>query len=639
MTTALFEALCEVGTGRRPSTSRLAVATAALLCALANAEPPPIEAFVAGNVNDTVRISPTGGHLAATMRIDDETWFRIITYPGKETTVSFALSERRGVADLSWVDDDLVLVQLTRRLWGSDARGRTGEMFTVHAESGKVTRLEPGTLAYLNRGDPEHVIMYRIAGRFMEASRVNVRTGRARRIARSANPAGRFVPDRTGTIAFTIGETDAARVEVHRRAGQRWDLVESYGLDDAGWRPFWFGAKEGTWLTYDNRGGQGTTGIGLYDESNGEHRIILRHAEADVGEVFYDFAGAAWGVLYNHHYPAVQYLDPAHPLSTSHARLAKMYPEDLVTFTSSTRDHGVVIARVTGDRKPGEFLLFDTARGKIAPLMQHRPALAADALAPMQPVEIEARDGTTLYGYLTVPNEWPRPGPLVVLIHGGPHGIRDIWGYNRDVQLLASRGYAVLQVNFRGSDGYGLPYVKAGYGEWGGLMQDDVTDATRWAIASRVADPNRVCAMGASYGAYSAMSGAALEGDLYACVVGMFGVYDLTMMERAGDVRLRRSGTYYIRRVIGTDADALRQRSPAALADRIKARVMLIHGGQDRRAPPAHTFRMRAALEQAGHEVDWLEDSDQGHGFYGKSALTNLWTRVFAFLEREIGAG
>ena len=516
--------------------------------------------------------------------------------------------------------------------------GRTGELFTVQAETGKVTRLEPGGLAYLLPDDPDHVITYRTRDRFMEAYRLNVRTGRDRRIARGAAPQGGFVPDRDGGIAFSTGVSETNRQEIHRRIGQRWELVESHGLDEAGWTPIWFGTRPGTWLTYDTRGTLDTVGLSLYDEETGEHEPIIRHPKADVSRVFYDFTRTrAWGVQFDHHYPAIQYLDTTHALSRQHAQLARMFPEDLVTFNSTTRDHKIVIAEVASDRKPGDFLLIDTTQGKIAPLMQRRPALPSDKLAAMQPVEITSRDEATIYGYLTVPDEWQRPGPMVVWIHGGPHGVRDRWGYDAQVQLLASRGYAVLQVNFRGSSGYGRAYEGTGYGEWGGLMQDDVTDATLWAIESGVADADRICVGGASFGAYSAMMGTAREPDLYACVVGMFGIYDMTLMERAGDVRQRNSGTYYIRRVIGDDREALKQRSPVTFADRIKARVMLVHGGRDRRAPPAHTHRMRDALEGVGHQVEWLADADQGHGFFGKQALVNLWTRIFEFLEREIG--
>ena len=353
----------------------ISAALAGLLSAGAAAsQPPAIEDFVAGNVNDMVRISPTGRYLAAIVRIDDEAWFRIITYPEKETSVSFALSERRGVADVSWVADDLVLVQLLRRIWGSDAMGRTGELFTVQAQTGKVTRLEPGRLAYLLPEDPDHVITYRTRDRFMEAYRLNVRTGRDKRIARGAAPRGQFVPDRDGRMAFSTGVSESNRQEIHRRVGQRWELVESYGLDEAGWRPVRFGTRPGTWLTYDTRGALDTVGLSLYDEETGKHESVIRHPKADVSRVFYDFTGTrAWGVQFDHHYPAIQYLDTTHALSRQHAQLARMFPEDLVTFNSTTRDHKIVIAEVWSDRKPGDFLLIDTAEGKIAPLMHAGP--------------------------------------------------------------------------------------------------------------------------------------------------------------------------------------------------------------------------------------------------------------------------
>ena len=620
---------------------RAFVIIVALIAAVAFAEPqapPPIKDFVAGNVNDMVRISPSGRYLASIMRIDDQAWFRIITYPAKETTVDFALGERFGVANFVWANDDIVLVTPTQRGFGMDAKGLKPHLYTVHAETGQLTKLTEGVLAYVNREDPDHIITYRSLDRFNQAFRVNLRTRQAKRIARGAAPGGAFVPDREGGIAYSYGISETNRSEIHRRKGQRWELAESYGVDEKGWQPFWFGKEPGTWLTFDNRGGAGTVALRLYDEATDEHETIIRHPKADVAQVFFDFPRRrAWGVLFNHHYPAVQYLDTTHPLSRQHAQLAKMYPDDLVTFTSSTRDHKIAVAQVAGDRRPGDFLLVDTERGKIAPLTQRRPALKSESLAAMQPVEIASRDETTLYGYLTVPDAWQKPGPMVVFIHGGPHGVRDTWGYRPQIQLLASRGYAVLQVNFRGSSGYGHDYESAGFGHWGTIMQDDVTDATRWAIDNGIADAERICIGGSSYGAYSALMGAAREPDLYACAVGMFGIYDLRLMEKAGDVRRRKSGTYYIRRVIGSEPEALYQRSPVAFAERIKAKVMLVHGGLDRRAPPMHTHRMREALEKAGHEVEWLVESDQGHGFVGEASLTTLWTRLFAFLEREIG--
>lgn len=183
--------------------------------------------------------------------------------------------------------------------------------------------------------------------------------------------------------------------------------------------------------------------------------------------------------------------------------------------------------------------------------------------------------------------ETPRPGPMVVLIHGGPYS-RDSWEWSGEVQLLANAGFHVTQVNFRGSTGFGLDFETMGYKQWGGTMQDDVTDATQWAIDQGIAAKDRICIMGASYGAYSPMMGVAKEPDLYQCVIGYAGIYDVAAIERIGDVSHSKSGVNIWRVTIGADREEREPMSVLNHADKIKAAVMLIHGGQDRRTPPEH---------------------------------------------------
>ena len=395
------------------------------------------------------------------------------------------------------------------------------------------------------------------------------------------------------------------------------------------WTPLVFGPSPELWYTLDSRDAS-TTGFGIYNTDDLTSDIVIRHPSVDVTNVWLDRDNRPWAVRFDHHFPAYQYLNPAHPLAQQHAVLAKMYPDDTVSITSSTRDYKVSVALISGDRQPGRFVLLNVDDRNVEHLASRYPNLPAEHLAPMAPVEFQVRDGATVYGYVTSAAKTPRPGPMVVVLHGGPHGIRDYWGFDPVVQLLASRGYHVLQVNFRGSGGYGHAYMSRGFGEWGGLMQDDVTDATRWAIKTGLADAERVCIMGASYGAYAALMGVAREPGLYRCAVGQAGIYDLTIMERAGDVRERLSGIHYIRQILG-DVD-LDTRSPTHLADRIRARVMLVHGGIDRRAPPMHARRMRDELEKAGHEVTWLFDDDQGHGFIGNEVNEDQYRRILAFL-------
>jgi dipeptidyl aminopeptidase/acylaminoacyl peptidase len=225
----------------------------------------------------------------------------------------------------------------------------------------------------------------------------------------------------------------------------------------------------------------------------------------------------------------------------------------------------------------------------------------------------------------------------VVLPHGGPHGIRDYWGFDWEVQLLANRGYGVLQVNYRGSAGFGLDFEQSGHGKWGTMMQDDLTDATKALIESGVADGNRVCIYGHSYGGFAALMGAVREPELYRCAIGSMGVYDLPLMFEKGDIADRASGLAYLRQALGEDEIDLKNRSPAFNADKIKANILLIHGARDKRAPIEQAESMQAALMKAGVSFEWLEIGDEAHGYYDEANRLAVYNKVLGFLEANIG--
>jgi dipeptidyl aminopeptidase/acylaminoacyl peptidase len=196
----------------------------------------------------------------------------------------------------------------------------------------------------------------------------------------------------------------------------------------------------------------------------------------------------------------------------------------------------------------------------------------------------------------------------------------------------------VLQVNYRGSGGYGGVFERAGYREWGGKMQDDVTDATRWAVQQGVADAKRICIFGASYGGYAALEGAVKEPDLYRCAIGYVGVYDLPLMYKRGDVPQSTYGENYLKQVLGEDGASLWDRSPIAHIDRLQAKVMLIVGGADTRVPPIYGENLHYALDKARIEHEWLYERTEGHGFYEEGHRAALLTRLIAFLDANIGA-
>ena len=613
------------------------LAAASLAAGLAAAAELPVSAFTNEPDLRLISISPTGAYLARAKRDGEFGTFQVVTYPDREVKINYGLGRHTEVGNLTWIGDDRLLITALRFVRAVDLRVPTGELHVVEVESGKMDLLvRGGALMHRLPDDADHVLILRYQNRFAEAHRMNVKNGHLRRIARSATRGGNLLANAEGKLEFSMGTNDEFVREVrHRPAGEDWRLLGTSRYGGEAWTPILYGPKPELWYALDSRNAA-TTGFGIYNTDDLTYDLVIRHPTVDISNVEADLDSRPWAVRFDHHYPAYQYLNKAHPLAQHHAALTGMYPDDTVTLTSATSDYKRSVAFVAGDRQPGRFVLLNAADRNIEHLASRYPDLKREQLAPMVPVEFQVRDGATVYGYVTSAPTTPKPGPMVVLLHGGPHGVRDTWGYDAIVQLMASRGYHVMQVNFRGSGGYGHAYMRRGFGEWGALMQDDVTDATRWAIGTGLADAERICTMGTSYGAYAALMGAAREPELYSCAIGMAGIYDLTIMERAGDVRERLSGIHYIRQILG-DVD-LSSRSPTHLADRIRARVMLVHGGLDRRAPPMHGHRMREALEEAGNEVTWLFDGDQGHGFIGDEVNADLYTQVLAFLAESTRA-
>jgi dipeptidyl aminopeptidase/acylaminoacyl peptidase len=257
----------------------------------------------------------------------------------------------------------------------------------------------------------------------------------------------------------------------------------------------------------------------------------------------------------------------------------------------------------------------------------------------MEPMKFKARDGLDIEVFVTTPKGSSGKNlPLIVNPHGGPFGPYDSWGYNPEVQMLASRGYAVMQVNFRGSGNYGKEFREKGYRQWGKTMQDDLTDATRWAISQGIADPDRICIYGASYGAYAALMGAAKEPALYRCAVGNVGTYDLpTQLNYSTNGG---GGMNPAKAFFGDVAqDDVAQYSPARLAANIRIPVMLFAGEKDTTCPPEQTEMMYAALQKVGTPAEMKIYPGEGHGNVLKENQIDYANRLLAFFEKRLKEG
>ena len=267
------------------------------------------------------------------------------------------------------------------------------------------------------------------------------------------------------------------------------------------------------------------------------------------------------------------------------------------------------------------------------------PWFEGKKLAGMKPIEFKSRDGVTLFGYYTAPGGGGTgPHPTVVLPHGGPFGVADTWSFDRDVQFLASRGYGVLQVNYRGSGGRGDAFQEQAYRQWGGMIQDDITDGVKYAIDAKLADPNRLCIYGGSFGGYSALMQPILNQGMYKCAIGYVGVYDLAMEIRNEETSAESTERWYAR-TLGNDPAAMAKDSPAQRAREVKVPVMLVHGKADDNVRMNQFRAMEKALKDVGQAPEVFLGAGEGHGFSNPENIAELYRRMETFLDKYIGPG
>lgn len=322
-------------------------------------------------------------------------------------------------------------------------------------------------------------------------------------------------------------------------------------------------------------------------------------------------------------------------------KLEAQLPGYNVGVTSMSKDENIRMIYAGNDRTYGTYYLYNVKENKLTKVADIAPWIKEEEMCAMNPITYTSRDGLTIEGYLTLPKGYTMENaknlPVVVNPHGGPW-IRDSWGYNPEVQFLASRGYAVLQMNFRASTGYGRKFTELGYKQWGQTMQNDITDGVKWLIKEGIADPKRVAIYGASYGGYATLAGVTFTPDLYACAVDYVGVSNLLsfmntippywkplldmMHEMIGDPE--------------TDKEMMEKYSPVFHVDQIKAPLFIAQGANDPRVNKAESDQMVEALKKRGVEVEYMVKENEGHGFSNEENKFDFYRAMEKFLDKYL---
>lgn len=374
------------------------------------------------------------------------------------------------------------------------------------------------------------------------------------------------------------------------------------------------------------------------DFAKGTREKVLALGDYSVGTLLSaGFDGEPFAIYSDAPKPSIQYLDNTSEWAKLHAGLMKQFAGNLVWMEEFSRDNSKVLVSVTGDRNPGQYYILDRTKNSIGKVLDSYEGVDLAKLAPMRVLEFSTTDGLKLSAMLTLPITGTAPYPMVVMSHGGPFGIDDSWGFDGDAQFFANRGYAVLQVNYRGSGGRGENFEKSGYKQWGGKIMDDIAAGVRYTIDNGLADKDRICTYGASFGGYAALMNPIRYPELYKCAIGYVGVYDLAYMATKGDIDDTRRGRYYVEVAVGTDEAKTKAESPVHNVDKLKIPVMLVHGKDDQRVPLVHYKVMSDALERAGRPPVSLVKDAEGHGFYKEENRIELYEKMEQFLDQHIG--
>lgn len=413
--------------------------------------------------------------------------------------------------------------------------------------------------------------------------------------------------------------------------------MAEFKLTDDYWVPLYVPDEAGK-LVISSRAGRDTYALFSYDtatRSIGE--MIAGHPTQDILAVSGIDQSAVERVETTGMVPQLVWFDPA--WAAVQQAVDRVLPHRINRLSGNPKDK--VLVRSTADIDPGSWYLVDMHDNTVTFVASVKPTVAVEEQRPMQVIQYKASDGLTIPAFLTLPVGDGKPAPTIVLIHGGPTA-RDYWGWNSEVQLLAAHGYAVFQPQFRGSSGFGRKFEEAGFGQWGLAMQDDITSGVEYLIQRGIADPGRICIVGASYGGYAALWGLVKTPQLYRCGVSFAGVTDIEyMLDDSSDRTKSKVGREYMRARLGDPAvnkEQFDSVSPLKHADRIQAPVLLMHGEEDERVPISHGKKMKRALEDQGKTVIWHSFEEEEHGFFYVRDEVTYFQTMFAFLDKYLAS-
>lgn len=608
----------------------------------------PLETFAAGAEMEEPRVSPDGTHLAYIATIQGERALLMRDLQGKEVhPVLKFTSGTYGGTHCEFKTDNRLLCQVRGLQTGFGGHAYPTLMLVAIDRDGSHKKSLPaGHIVHFLPDDPKHVLIATTNGKegFPGVWELDIDSGKRDVVVSARAPVFAWMADRNGVVRFgygyhaqRFGFRDMSALYIARNGPKDpWRTLEKFQrFDSAVFSPLAFGPLPNQLFVSAPQDKHAAVWQMDLDE-NRDFQLVFSRPDVDAdGIVQWPTDQHVTGFRYETDRPHVEYIDS---LAASVEKLMeKSVPGAFHLVIDASRDGRILLVESYSDVAPRSYYLVNLNEHVLGTIGQESSALAHAPLAPMKAVTITGPGGISIPGYLTLPVGAP-PGqrlPAVVYPHGGPYA-RDFWGYDPMVQVMANRGYAVLQVNFRGSTGYGEEWQQAGHQAWGTVMHDDITAGAHWLIDQGIADASRMCIVGWSYGGYAALIGVVKEPQLYRCAVAIAGVSDLSQLAQEDDRFY--GGIEAVKDSTGDDKALLQAESPLLHTDRIKVPVLLVHGEEDFTVPVEQSQAMAKALTRAGVKNELVLIKDGEHSLQHPEMRLMLYRKLTEFLGANLGA-
>lgn len=612
----------------------------------------------------SLQISPTGQYISVIMPGAGGSAAVFLDRETKKIVGQGRSNSSYEIGNYQWVTPERIVISLETKVpWQKESLNQ-GELYAMNAD-GSAARMIFGystaqlqTSSHIKRREGELAFGQLLASRaddngdiFMlstpmtgysdgspapsDIALLNINNARVKKVDKTPSGAHWVYLDQSNqpVLASVKTRTDD---ELHwfDPQAKAWQKIPSDNLGNY-FDPLGMSADGSKFVVADNQGGDH---VGLYgfDPKTAQFSKLLVDATSSISHVFYSAdQKRIYAAEFDDGKPFYALLPNAGADGEMFKNILGAFPDEAIRITSKSDDNRFVVVRTETDKKPGSYYLIDFKAGDVKSLGSEAQQLLALPLQSRELVRFNAADGTKLSGYLTKAAKDSAEKPLLVLVHGGPAS-RDHWQFDREAHFYSQLGYNVLQVNFRGSSGFGWSHEAQGNQHWGDVIQQDIKAGVDWAEQQGYGKNQNRCIAGASFGAYSAVQSSVMFPDMYRCAIATAGVYDLEMMFKKGDVADAEAYLPDLAQRLGTDPVQLKAQSPIYKAAALKANLLLVHGKYDRRAPIAQANALRSALDDADKPYEWLEFSDESHGFYSPENQALYLQRTAEFLAKHL---